>query len=234
VRGAFTGAVDAKPGLIERADGGTLFLDEVGELSLAMQAKFLRVLEVGELYRVGSVEPRRVDVTILAATNRDLEAEVAAGRFRSDLYFRLNIAELRVPSLRNRPDDIATLAARFIRECAERMRKPLTGLSPAAERVLVTASWPGNVRQLRNVIERAAMLAHGSTIEEHDVRFSGGPAPPMPMAQSRSLTKDRIEEALERSGGNRADAAKLLGVSRRTFYRLLGRLDLRHLIRSTP
>jgi DNA-binding NtrC family response regulator len=231
VRGAFTGAVDAKPGLIERADGGTLFLDEVGELSLAMQAKFLRVLEAGELYRVGSVEPRRVDVTILAATNRDLDAEVAAGRFRSDLYFRLNIAELQVPALRNRPDDIPTLAARFIKECAERMRKPLTGLSPAAERVLVTANWPGNVRQLRNVIERAAMLAHGSTIEEHDVRFSGGPAPPAPPAPERAMTKERIEDALQRAGGNRVEAAKAIGVSRRTFYRLLERFDMRHLLR---
>ncbi|TAK17947.1 MAG: sigma-54-dependent Fis family transcriptional regulator [Acidobacteria bacterium] len=230
VRGAFTGAVDAKPGLIERADGGTLFLDEVGELSLAMQAKFLRVLESGELYRVGSVEPRRVDVTILAATNRDLEAEVRAGRFRSDLYFRLNIAELHVPALRDRPDDIPTLAARFIKECGERMHKPLTGLSPAAERILVTSAWPGNVRQLRNVIERAAMLAHGSTIEEHDVRFSGGSMPP-PEPAERSITRERIEEALARSGGNRLGAARALGVSRRTFYRLLGRHDLRHLLR---
>jgi two-component system response regulator HydG len=232
VRGAFTGAVDTKPGLIERADGGTLFLDEVGELSLAMQAKFLRVLESGELYRVGSVEPRRVDATILAATNRDLEAEVRAGRFRSDLYFRLNVAELRVAALRDRPDDIPTLAARFIRECGARMNKPLTGLSPAAERVLVASDWPGNVRQLRNVIERAAMLAHGSVIEEHDVRFSGGStAAPLSPAE-RSVTRERIEAALERCGGNRLEAAKVLGVSRRTFYRLLGRFNMRHLLRN--
>lgn len=231
VRGAFTGAVDTKPGLIERADGGTLFLDEVGELSLAMQAKFLRVLESGELYRVGSVEPRRVDVTILAATNRDLEEEVRAGRFRSDLYFRLNIAELRVPALRDRKDDIPTLAARFIKECGARMNKSLTGLSPAAERVLVASNWPGNVRQLRNVIERAAMLAHGSTIEEHDVRFSGGPTGAPLASPERAISKVRVEEALQRSGGNRVDAAKALGVSRRTFYRLLERFDMRHLLR---
>lgn len=232
VRGAFTGAVDTKPGLIERADGGTLFLDEVGELSLAMQAKFLRVLESGELYRVGSVEPRRIDVTILAATNRDLEAEVRAGRFRSDLYFRLNIAELRVPALRERPDDVPTLAARFIKECAQRMNKPLTGLSPAAERVLVASDWPGNVRQLRNVIERAAMLAHGATIEEHDVRFSGGSAVAPAAAPERVVTRDRMEAALERCGGNRLEAAKALGVSRRTFYRMLERFDMRHLLRA--
>jgi two-component system response regulator HydG len=231
VRGAFTGAVDTKPGLIERADGGTLFLDEVGELSLAMQAKFLRVLESGELYRVGSVEPRRVDVTILAATNRDLEAEVRAGRFRSDLYFRLNVAELHVPALRDRPDDVPTLAARFIQECGARMNKPLAGLSPAAERVLVASSWPGNVRQLRNVIERAAMLAHGAIIEEHDVRFSGGAVAPPLSSPDRVVTRERLQAALDRCGGNRLEAAKLLGISRRTFYRMLERFDMRHLLR---
>src|ERR671925_41483 len=130
MRGAFTGATDNKAGLFELADGGTLFLDEVGELPPAVQAKLLRVLEEGEVQRVGSLEPRKVDVRLVAATNRDLRAEVAAGKFRNDLYYRLNIVEVKLPPLRDRREDIPYLTAAFIRSCAQRFSKPLVGLTP--------------------------------------------------------------------------------------------------------
>src|SRR5262245_38318782 len=146
-RGAFTGATDTKPGLFEVADGGVLFLDEVGELPLSVQAKLLRVLELGEVHRVGSLEARRVDTQVIAATNRDLRAEVQAGRFRSDLFYRLNIVEIRLPPLRERREDIAHLAHTFVRECATRWTKNLTGLVEPAERILVQARWDGNIRE---------------------------------------------------------------------------------------
>ena len=186
VRGAFTGANDNKTGLFEIADGATLFLDEIGELPLPVQAKLLRVIENGEVQRVGSVDTRTVDVRIVAATNRDLRAEVAAGRFRGDLYYRLNIAEIMLPPLSDRREDIPYLTAVFVRQCAERFGKSLSGLTPGAERLLAEARWDGNVRQLRNVIERGCMLASGEFITEIDLAGHDGvrrqpcrrPAPP--------------------------------------------------------
>ncbi len=148
VLGAFTGATETKQGLFELADGGTLFLDEIGELPLAVQAKLLRVLETGEMQRVGSLETRRVCAHVFASTNRDLRAEVGANRFRRDLLYRLNVVELRLPPLRRRPEDVPYLTAVFVRECASRLRKPLVGLTAAAERLLVSAPWEGNVREL--------------------------------------------------------------------------------------
>ncbi|PYR09728.1 MAG: Fis family transcriptional regulator [Acidobacteria bacterium] len=145
VRGAFTGAVDSKPGMFEAAQGGTLFLDEIGELPLSVQAKLLRALEYGEVQRVGSLQLKRVDVAVIAATNRDLRAEVAAGRFRGDLFYRLNVVEVVLPPLSERREDIPYLTAAFLRDAAQRMRKPLTGLTPAAERLLLNARWDGNV-----------------------------------------------------------------------------------------
>src|SRR5262249_22073207 len=155
VRGAFTGASEARAGLFELADGGTLFLDEIGELPLAMQAKLLRVVEYGEVQRVGSAEGRRVDVRIVAATNRSLSREVAHCRFRQDLYYRLNIVEITLPPLRDRHEDVGYLSAAFIQAFAAQFKKPLIGITPGAERVLQRAPWPGNVRQLRNTLERA-------------------------------------------------------------------------------
>src|SRR3954465_1667740 len=157
VRGAFTGATDHKPGLFELADNGTLFLDEIGELPPSVQAKLLRVLELGEVQRIGSLDPRRVNVHVLAATNRDLCAEVAAGRFRSDLYYRLNVVEVKLPALRDRREDIPYLTAAFVRDTSERLQKSLIGVSPAAEKILAAALWEGNVRELKNVIERACI-----------------------------------------------------------------------------
>jgi DNA-binding NtrC family response regulator len=172
VRGAFTGATDHKAGLFETADGGTLFLDEIGELPLPVQAKLLRVLEEGEVQRVGSLEQRKVDVRLIAASNRDLLAEVSGGRFRNDLYYRLNIVEIRLPKLSERREDIPYLTAAFVRAFSQRFNKPLVGLTPGAERLLSDASWDGNVRQLRNVIERACILAEGDFVSEADLAGS--------------------------------------------------------------
>src|ERR671937_101027 len=169
VRGAFTGAIESKAGVFEAAQGGTLFLDEVGELPMSVQAKLLRALEFGELQRIGSLQTRRVDVTVIAATNRDLRAEVAAGRFRGDLFYRLNVVEVKLPPLRDRREDIPYLTAAFLGQCAQRMRKPLTGITPPAERMLLSARWDGNVRELKNAIERACMLADGNTISEREL-----------------------------------------------------------------
>jgi DNA-binding NtrC family response regulator len=245
LRGAFTGATDNKPGLFELADGGTLFLDEIGELPLGLQAKLLRVLELGEVHRVGSVEPRRVSVHVIAATNRDLRADVASGRFRSDLYYRLNIVEVRLPALRDRREDIPYLTASFVRDTSERLQKPLLGLTPGAERLLTVAPWDGNVRELRNVIERACILADAEFITERELAVSmpppsvslvphaavsaaaGAAAAPAPDADLLvNVERDHIQRALVRAGGNKKAAAKMLGLSRRALYRRLERLDL--------
>jgi DNA-binding NtrC family response regulator len=247
MRGAFTGATENKPGLFELADGGTLFLDEIGELPMSVQAKLLRVLELGEVHRVGSLDPRRVSVHVIAATNRDLRAEVAAGRFRSDLYYRLNIVEVTLPPLRDRREDIPYLTAAFVRATSERLQKPLLGLSPGAERLLAMAPWDGNVRELRNVMERACILADGEFITERELAISmpSVQAPPPaatsgvsrgPAGQTQdpaadgdllvTVEREHIQRALLRANGNKKAAARMLGLSRRALYRRLERLDL--------
>ena len=256
VRGAFTGATENKAGLFEVADGGTLFLDEVGELPAAVQAKLLRVLEEGEVQRVGSLEPRKIDVRLIAATNRDLRAEVAAGRFRNDLYYRLNIVEIKLPPLRERREDVPYLTAAFVRSFSQRFNKPLVGLTPGAERLLSDARWDGNVRQLRNVIERACILAEGDFVSEADLAgsmqelhmeplvppapvallphprydvppqhgaYGRSPAEPAPLVE---VERDHIVRTLQQVRGNKAVAARLLGISRRAFYRQLERHGL--------
>jgi two-component system response regulator HydG len=235
VRGAFTGAVDSKAGLFEAAQGGTLFLDEVGELPLSVQAKLLRTLEFGEVQRIGSLQTRRVDVTIIAATNRDLRVEVASGRFRGDLFYRLNVVEVELPPLRDRREDIPYLTAAFMADCSERMHKPLTGLTAGAERLLLNASWDGNVRELKNVVERACMLAEGSLITERDIETSLGPAlTTSQTAQGRAASpalqaveRGHIVDVLRQVNGNRMAAAKILGISRRALYR---RLERHHIV----
>jgi DNA-binding NtrC family response regulator len=239
VRGAFTGATEHKAGLFEVADGGTLFLDEVGDLPAPLQAKLLRVLETGEVTRVGSLDARRVDVHVLAATNRDLHAEVTAGRFRSDLYYRLNVVEVTLPPLRDRREDIPYLTATFIREASQRLQKQVAGLTSAAERLLASGYWLGNVRELRNIIERACILVDGDLISEREVAVSMPPVPPTMRTRADSdahevaekdllatVERDHIQRALLRSGGNKKAAAKMLGLSRRALYRRLERLDL--------
>ena len=245
VRGAFTGAAENKPGLFELADGGTLFLDEIGELPATVQAKLLRVLELGEVHRIGSLEARRVNVHVIAATNRDLRAEVTAGRFRSDLYYRLNIVEVALPSLRERREDIPYLTAAFVRQTSERLQKPVSGLTPGAERLLSAGHWEGNVRELRNVIERACILVDDEIISERELVVSMPPSSVVsPAAPAGSVVRsaqgstppdrdllvtverDHIQRALVRAGGNKKAAAKMLGLSRRALYRRLERLDL--------
>ena len=238
VRGAFTGATDLKPGLFELADGGTLFLDEIGELPPSVQAKLLRVLDLGEVHRVGSLDPRRVTVHVVAATNRDLRAEVAAGRFRSDLYYRLNIVEVRLPPLRDRREDIPYLTAAFVRETSERLQKSLLGLTAGAERLLATAAWDGNVRELRNVIERACILADGDFITDRELAVSMPALVMRPAAAGVAaprqgdsdllvnVEREHIQRALARANGNKKAAARMLGLSRRALYRRLERLDL--------
>jgi len=230
VRGAFTDAVESKTGLFEAAEGGTLFLDEIGELPLTVQAKLLRTLEFGEVQRIGSLQASHVDVTVIAATNRDLRAEVAAGRFRGDLFYRLNVVEVELPPLRDRREDVPYLTAAFVGDCARRMQKPLTGLTAAAERLLLDARWDGNVRELKNVVERACMLAEGNLITERDIEASLGPAPAAGRnAQGRAsaalhaVERGHIVDVLRQVHGNRMAAAKILGISRRALYRRLER-----------
>jgi DNA-binding NtrC family response regulator len=247
-RGAFTGATETKIGVFEHADGGTLFLDEVGELPLTVQPKLLRAVEYGDLQRVGSLETRRVDVRVIAATNRDLRAESAAGRFRSDLYFRLSIMEIELAPLRDRREDIPLLTASFVRECGARLNRSFSGVTTAAERALQAAHWPGNIRELRNVIERACLLAEGRIITEREIQSamaaSSRPAPgaaasavdrvsdasslPLPEDGQLLSTAQRaqIDRVLRLSGGNKTEAARLLGISRRSLYRWIDRLAL--------
>ncbi len=236
VRGAFTGAADHKVGLFEHADGGTLFLDEVGELPVALQAKLLRAVDLGEVHRVGSLERRKVDVRIIAATNRDLREEVAAGRFRGDLFYRLAVVEIGIVPLRERREDIPYLSAAFLRACAARLNKTLNGFTPAAERRLQRAPWPGNIRELRNVIERACILGDGRILSEreittamstqtlqHDVLVpSSGVSDEDPNLLSNAQ-RDHVERVVSQAGGNKTAAARMLGISRRSVYRRLSR-----------
>jgi two-component system response regulator HydG len=240
VKGSYTGATETTPGLFELADGGTIFLDEVGELPLTVQAKLLRVLETGEVQRVGATTPRRVDVHVLAATNRDLLAEVAAKRFRSDLYYRVNVVELVVPPLRERREDIPYLVAAFVRDAATRLRKPLLGLTPAVERQLMARAWDGNIRELRNTLERACILAEGGWVTERELKQSTRAVPETAASAAQAgaafgdgddvklsaRERDHIRQVLERSGGNKMAAARLLGLDRRTLYRRLDRYGL--------
>ena len=250
-RGAFTGAVQARPGLFEAAEGGTVFLDEVGELPAATQAKLLRVLEERSLLRIGSRVPRAIDVRFVAATNRDLDVEVREGRFRRDLYYRLNAITLVIPPLRERSAEIPALATAFVAALCRQLDRPPLALSEEALRVLRQHAWPGNVRELKNAIERAVVLCAGATILAADLppavaagtipsvveqpAVDAGPGLPGTIeidsarfeAQIDSLERARILDALERSGGNQTRAAVLLGVSRRTLVSRLGRLGIR-------
>ena len=234
MRGSFSGATEHKAGLFETAHEGTIFLDEIGELPLSLQAKLLRVLENGELQRVGAVEPRRVDTCVFAATNRDLQQDVTAGRFRSDLLFRLNAVEVKLPPLRNRREDIPYLTSAFVADCARRLNRPVLGVTPAAERILANRAWDGNVRELRNTIERACMLADGSFLTDRDVTRDTVAGPAKAAAATEGLgpgtldlmERERLVDVLRSVAGNKQAAARLLGVSRRAFYRRLERHGL--------
>jgi DNA-binding NtrC family response regulator len=231
-KGAFTGAMGARAGCFERADGGTLFLDEIGEIGTAFQGKLLRVLQEGEILRVGSDRPRKVDVRIVAATNRELRKEVAAGRFREDLYFRLNVIQLRILPLRERRGDILPLARHFFSTHAAESGRELK-LSATAAEALLAHGWRGNVRELENVIQRAAVLCENDTIEASNL----GLEKPFEESSEIELTQElslqqcldhaaavRIRTALESAKGNRLKAASILKVQRTTLWRLMKRL----------
>jgi DNA-binding NtrC family response regulator len=229
-RGSFTGAVGEKKGLFEIADKGTLFLDEIGEINVSMQAKLLRALQEKEILRVGGTRPIKVDVRVLAATNRDLEAMVKDGRFREDLYYRLNVIPINIPPLRQRRDDLQLLTDHFLRKHSANLARPIK-LSPEARRLIMEYSWPGNVRQLESAIERALLLAEGDevTVEDLPVEIrsatqsesAGGFKLPPEGISFEELEKSMIIQAMEQTGWNITRAAKLLGLSFRTMqYRL--------------
>ncbi|MBI1722871.1 MAG: sigma-54-dependent Fis family transcriptional regulator [Gemmatimonadetes bacterium] len=231
VRGAFTGAVGDHRGLFEQASGGTLFLDEIGDLPTSLQAKLLRVLQDGEIRRVGDGASRRVDARVVAATARELEKDVAVGRFREDLYYRLNVVAVRLPPLVERPEDVPLLIRALLKRHSARLGCPVPEIEPEAHRALLDHAWPGNVRELENALERAMVLARGGVIRRSDL--------PHAVVESAASGDDRsggdlslkkhagevqgeiIRQALQRSGGNRRQAAQLLGISVRTlFYKL--------------
>src|SRR5262245_14110514 len=214
-RGAFTGAQQSKPGQIELAAGGVLFLDEVTEMTPAAQAKFLRVLQEREFLRLGGTRPVRVDVRVIAATNRDLDDAVARGEFRADLYYRLNVFDIHIPPLRERRDDIALLAAGFVREFGGVAAE----LTPAAMDALCRHDWPGNVRELRNVIERAVILCDAGFINvEHLCLRARNDVPPSSGTDLSTLEKKAVERAMRDTDGNKVRAAKQLGISRMQLY----------------
>ena len=230
VKGAFTGALSAKEGRIVYADGGTLFLDEVGDMPLETQAKLLRVLETREVQPVGGNTVRKVDVRLVAATNRDLRAMVEAGTFREDLLFRLQVVTVELPPLRERAGDVPVLIDYFISELAEQHGRAVRGITPEARTALVRYSWPGNVRELRNVIENMVVLARGEVLTREDVPQQVGDEGPAPQNRGsynlagRSLEeveRDLISANLELAEGNREKAAKILGMGERTLYRKL-------------
>lgn len=227
-KGAFTGADKQREGRFLQADGGTLFLDEIGEISLLMQVKLLRALQQKEIQRVGSDVILPVDVRIVAATNRELPEEIKAGRFREDLYYRLNVVNIHVPSLAERPGDIPLLAQHFVRKFAGQNRKEVKGFTPAAMNMLLKYHWPGNVRELENAVERAVVLLFGKYISERElpqavVLAYAGEAPAggenRPLAATlEDLEKNFILQTLRETGDNKSKAAKRLGISRKTLH----------------
>jgi DNA-binding NtrC family response regulator len=236
-RGAFTGAVAARRGKFEQADGGTLLLDEVGDMPPAMQAKVLRVLQEGEFERVGGHQTLKVDVRVVAATNKDLEAEVKAGRFREDLYCRLNVVPVHAPALRARREDVPELAARFLAEACERNGRRPMSLSREAVLVLQAHEWPGNVRELRNLVERLAILCDGPEIGADDVAavLPGARRPRADRFRAGASFHDLVEEAereiilaaLDAHGDNVSDTARTLGLERSHLYKKMRGLGIR-------
>ena len=234
MRGAFTDAKTDKRGLFEEAQKGTLFLDEISELPLLLQAKLLRAIQEKEIRRVGANKPIPVDVRIIAATNLNLAEEVKAKRFREDLYYRLNVIELRLPPLRERREDIPLLVDAFLKKCTEARGKQVKGVTESALALLVDYPWPGNVRELENVIERAVTLSRGEKIGPDDlpsaVQGARGDRKVLDEAAERTLPLDAVEKEyirkiLEKTGGNKYQAAQVLGIDRKTLYRKLAEIE---------
>jgi transcriptional regulator with GAF, ATPase, and Fis domain len=225
VRGAFTGADRTRDGLFQRAHTGTLFLDEIAEMAPSMQSKLLRALQEGEVRKVGGSETEKVDVRIIAATNRDLKQEVEEGRFREDLFYRLNVVAVRVPPLRERRDDIPPLLEHFLEEACRDAQVPLKRLSPAALRILAAYEWPGNVRELQNEVKRLVALADDTigaemleSLKSHPTLAAGAARTGLAGRALKDIERQAILETLKLTGGNKADAAKRLGISRRALY----------------
>ena len=221
VKGAFTDARTERIGRFELADGGTLFLDEIANVPMRQQAKLLRVLETGEMERVGSSKTRRVDARLISATNADLRAEVEAGRFRGDLLFRLNTVEIHLPPLRERREDIPPLAAHFLARYVQRYRKQVQGIDSGAVQAMLQHSWPGNVRELDHTIERAVLMARGTQIEAVDLGLSAARVSNQGLEEMslEAVESILIRKALSRSNGNVSQAAEALGLSRGALYR---------------
>jgi len=230
-KGAYTGAVARREGRFERAHGGTLFLDEVGEMPLSAQVKLLRVLQEGEIERLGGTQTVKVDVRLVAATNKDLSREVSEGRFREDLFYRLNVVEIRIPSLASRREDIPLLADHFLRRFAAKNQKPVRGLSQEARELLENYAWPGNVRELEHAVERAVVLCRGETVEASDLPESVRKGPRGAAEQlvipigtpMEEIERMVIHETLRHTRGDKTLAARLLGIAARTIYRKLER-----------
>ncbi|MEO8843412.1 MAG: sigma-54 dependent transcriptional regulator [Kofleriaceae bacterium] len=231
-RGSFTGAVNAKPGALETAHDGTLFLDEIGELPLAMQAKLLRVLETGEVQRIGATEPRTIKVRLVTATNRELDKEIETGRFREDLYYRIHVYPLHVPPLRERAEDIAPIVTHQLSSIARRENRPALRVTAAALEKLIAYTWPGNVRELVNILERAVLMSPDNAIDaEHVIFASATPAEPtaMPLAYREAKTKFELEyysQLLRLANGNISLAAKLGQKTRKEIYDAIKRLEI--------
>lgn len=227
-KGAFTGADKRREGRFVEADGGTLFLDEIGDISPMMQVRLLRAIQEREVQRVGSNQTLTVDVRLIAATHRDLAQEVSAGRFRQDLYYRLNVVTIEMPSLRQRREDIPLLAEHFLQRFAARNRKAVKGFTPQAMDLLIHYAWPGNIRELENAIERAVVLLTGEYISERELPLTIA-GQPIPLVQEQiiqplvEVEKEVILAALEKTGGNKTEAARLLGITRKTLLAKLSR-----------
>ena len=249
-RGAFTGAVGSKPGRFELANGGTLFLDEIGEIPVEMQVKLLRALQESEFERVGGIKTMRVDVRLVTATNRDLKKLIAAGAFREDLFYRLNVVPIRLPALRERATDIPTLVDHFLGKFNERLKKHVTGVEPDAMDVLVSYAWPGNIRELENVVERAVLFCDGSRLAFADLppELRGGASSTTPLPQPGAnltalpsegglkehvkvamsrLERELVGRALTQTNGNVTHAARLLKISRKGLQLKMKELGLR-------
>jgi two-component system response regulator HydG len=241
-KGSFTGAAAARKGRFEYADGGTLFLDEVADMPASTQVKLLRVLEYGEIFRVGSNEPVNVDVRLVAATNKELETEVREGRFREDLYFRLKVVTFYLPPLREHKEDVDLMVDAFVREFSAAHGKDITGITPQAMDILRRYRWPGNVRELKNAIESTVVVSPGGIIGAGDLPdyvqrgtqlALAAPAPAALDASAltgmklKDIEREHIKSTLEQTNGNREEAAKILGIGQRTLYRKINEYDLR-------
>lgn len=237
LKGAFTGALQNQKGFLEEADEGTLFLDEIGDLSLPLQAKLLRVLQEGELIPVGATRPKKVDVRFVAATNKDLEKEIIAGRFREDLFYRLNVIALELPPLRQRPEDIELLAQYFLDSVSDRLSRQISGFSPEALQLLLDYRWPGNVRELQNIVERGAILTLTDYITPAELPFALGKTPEIeqlddqpeaefPPMSLRKAERLQVIRALKHTDWNKSQTSILLGITRKTLDRKIKEYSL--------